>query len=73
MSNPIDDLMGKLVACHIDRAMSSCLEMVSELMYMRTIDADTTGGHDQLMGRLDEIVDMNKSLIDELRQVNDLI
>ena len=73
MNDPINDLKGRLVACHIDRAMSSCLEIMSELMYVRTIDAGTTGGHDQLMGRLDEIVDMDRSMIDELKQVIDLI
>lgn len=73
MNDPLNDLKGKLIACHIDRAMSSCLEMVSELIYMRTLGSEATDGRDKLMDGLDEIVDMSKSMIHELKQVNDLI
>lgn len=63
----------KMIATHIDRAISACLEMTSELMYMRTIGPETEAGRNRLMNGLDELVDMNKSMIDELRKVNDLI
>ena len=58
---------------HIDRALSACFEMVAELMYMRTVTSETTEGRGRLRYGLDEIVDMNKSMIDELKKINDLI
>lgn len=73
VSDPIDDLKCKLIACHIDRAMSSCLEIMSELMYMRTVDPETDSGRQCLAGGVGEIVDMNSSMIHELRELNSLI
>ena len=58
---------------HIDRALSACFEIASELMFMRTVTSQTPEGRDRLRDGLDEIVDMNKSLVHELRKINDLI
>lgn len=62
-----------LVKRHIDRAISSCFEIVSELVYMKTVTSETTEGRDRLRDGLDEIVDMNKSMVRELGKINDLI
>lgn len=62
-----------LVRCRIDRAMSACFEIASELMFMRTVTSETADGRNRLRDGLDEIVDMNKSLVHELRKINDLI
>ena len=75
----MNDTAEELVVCdgiakrHIDRAMSSCFEMVSELVYMKTVTSETAEGRDRLRDGLDEIVDMNKTMIDELKKLNDLI
>lgn len=69
----MNDSKGKLIACHIDRAMSSCLEIMSELMYMGTVDPETDDGRQCLADRIGEIVDMNSSMIHELRELNGLI
>lgn len=61
-----DQLITKL----IDRTISSCFEMLSELTRMKTIDPHANY---YLRDRLDEIVDISKSIIDGLRQLNDLI
>lgn len=63
----------EMVRFRIDRAMSACFKMASELMFMKTITSQTAVGRDRLMNGLNEIVDMNKSMIDELRKLNGLI
>lgn len=75
----MNDASEELVVCdgevkrHIDRAMSACFEIVAELMYMRTVTSETPEGRNRLRDGLDEIVDMNKSMVHELRKINDLI
>lgn len=69
----MDNTADKEIAIHIDRAMSACFEMISELMYMRTIDAETDDDRYVLRNRLDYLVDMDKSLVHEFRKLIDLI
>ena len=57
----------------IDKTISSCFEMVAELTYMKTIGSRTVHNRERLRERLDEVVDIDKSVIDGLRELNDLI
>lgn len=68
----MDSTADRAIAIHIDRAISSYFEMVSELMYMRTMSM-TDDGRYSLRERLDEIVDIDKAIAHELRELNDLI
>lgn len=75
----MNDTVEKLVACdelvkrRIDRTISSCFELVSELMYMKTVTSETTEGRARLRNGLDESFDIVKSIIGGLRELNDLI
>lgn len=69
----MDNQTGKMIAIRIDSAMSSCFEMISKLMYMKTIGLDTKDGRGRLMDELDEIVDIDKAIILDLKKLNDLI
>ena len=60
----------KEITVTIDRTISSCFEMLSELTRMKTIDHHANY---YLRDELDEIVDISKSIIGGLRQLNDLI
>lgn len=69
----MDNQTDKLIAIRIDSAMSSCFEMVSKLMHMKTIGSDTEDGRNRLMNELDEIVDIDKAIILDLKELNILI
>lgn len=69
----MDNRTDKLISIRIDSALSSCFEMISKLMYMRTIGSDTEDGRGRLMDELDEIVDIDKAIIFDLKKLNDLI
>lgn len=60
------------IAIHIERAVSACFEMVSELTYMKAVSM-TEYGRYSLRSRLDEVVDIDKEIVRELRELNDLI
>ena len=63
----------KLIAIRIDSAMSSCFEMISNLMYMRTVSSETDEGRNQLLSILEENIDVQKALIIDLKELNILI
>lgn len=69
----MDKQKDKQIATHIDSAMSSCFEIISRLMYMKTIGSDTEDGRNRLMDELDEIVDIDKAIILDLKRLNVLI
>lgn len=63
----------EMIEIRIDSAMSSCFEMISKLMYMKTIVSDAEDDRDRLMDELDEIVDIDKAIILDLKELNVLI
>lgn len=69
----MNDSKDKQIAIRIDSAMSSCFEMISRLMYMKTIGSDTEDGRNRLMDELDEIVDIDKAIVFDLKGLNVLI
>lgn len=69
----MDESKDKLISIHIDSAISSCFEMVSHLMYMKTVNSETEEGRNQLFDSLEEIIDVNKSIVFDLKGINDLV
>lgn len=63
----------KLIAIRIDSAMSSCFEMISHLMYMKTVSSATEEDRNKLFNELEEIIDVNKSIVFDLKGINDLV
>ena len=69
----MDESKDKLIAIRIDSAMSSCFEMISKLMYMKTVGSETEEGRNRLLDDLNEIIDINKAIILDLKALNILI
>lgn len=69
----MDNQTDKLIAIRIDSALSSCFEMISKLMYMKTISPETEEGRNRLLNDLNEIVDIDKAIILDLKELNVLI
>lgn len=66
-------IMDPKITLHADWAISVCFEMIAELTYMKTIDSSTEEGRYRLKDRLSELVDMDKSIVHELEELNNLI
>ena len=69
----MDESKDKLISIRIDSAMSSCFEMISNLMYMRTVSSETDEGRNRLLSTLEENIDVQKALIIDLTELNILI
>lgn len=69
----MDNQTDKLIEIRIDSAMSSCFEMVSKLMHMKTISPKTEEGMNRLLNELNEIIDIDKAIILDLKELNILI
>lgn len=69
----MDESKDKLISIRIDSAMSSSFEMISKLMYMKTVSSATEEGRNQLFNSLKEIIDVNKSIAFDLKKINDLV
>lgn len=69
----MDNQTDEMIAIRIDSAMSSCFEMISKLMYMKTISPETEKDRNRLLNNLDEIIDIDKAIILDLKGLNVLI
>lgn len=69
----MNDSKDKLIAIRIDSAMSACFELVSKLMHMKTSSSETDEGRNQLLKDLNEIIDDQKTLLLDLKELNILI
>lgn len=69
----MDNQTDKMIAIRIDSALSSCFEMISKLMYMKTISPETEKNRNQLLNDLNEIIDVDKAIILDLKELNVLI
>lgn len=63
----------EMIEIRIDSAMSSCFEMISKLMYMKTISPKTEEDMNRLLNELNEIIDIDKAIILDLKELNVLI
>lgn len=69
----MDKQKDKQIEIRIDNAMSSCFEIISKLMHMKTSSSETDEGRNQLLKDLDEILDDQRALLLDLKELNILI
>ena len=69
----MDEQKDKQIAIHIDSAMSACFGLASKLMHMKTASPETDEGRNQLLKDLNEILDNQRTLLLDLKELNILI
>lgn len=69
----MDNQTDKLIAIRIDSALSSCFGLVSKLMHMKTSSSETDEGRNQLLKDLNEILDNQRTLLLDLKELNILV
>lgn len=69
----MDNQTDKLIEIRIDSAMSSCFGIISKLMDMKTSSSETDEGRNQLLKDLNEIIDNQKTLLLDLKELNILV
>lgn len=65
--------MKETIGMRADRAISDCFEMIAHLTFMKTISSETEDGRYRLKDRISELVDIDKSIVHEIRELNNLI
>ena len=69
----MDKQKDELIAMHIDSAISACFDMASRITHMKTASPETDEGRNQLLSDLNKIIDIQKTMLIDLKRLNVLI